>query len=272
MKRILFRVALGAVFLLLLGLGTLWIFIDPLVRSAIERGGTLAAGVPTSVESVDVGLVSPHFELAGLRIADPPGFGEHFLKLGRVRTTWAEGSLFSERIVIDELNIEDLELALVHSARGSNWKPILDSLERLGGGEAASKPESAGDGPGRSLHLRKLVIRGARASLTLSDMPLGLGGTGTRSLELPPIVIEDLKSDGSVAELTAVVLRSVLAAALQRTLQGGPGVFDERALSALRGDFSSLGKQLGQELDRLLSDPQSAEGLIEGVKSLFDRK
>src|SRR5690554_6816935 len=56
--------------------------IDNLLKAGIERGGTYATGVSTTVDDVDVQLRKGTLDLSGLVLANPPGFDTpHFLAL-----------------------------------------------------------------------------------------------------------------------------------------------------------------------------------------------
>ncbi|MEQ9616895.1 MAG: hypothetical protein RLN60_02550 [Phycisphaerales bacterium] len=57
--------------------------VDTLAKHGIERGGTYAMGVETTVDSVDIGIFSGTFEMNGFRVANPEGYARpSFLDLG----------------------------------------------------------------------------------------------------------------------------------------------------------------------------------------------
>src|SRR5262245_41296811 len=116
------------------GLGSL-LWIDSLTRSAIERGGTYALGVETRLEDASIGLVSGEFGLAGLTVANPPGFAQpHFFALRSAHLALPLGQLVEERITIPALELEGITLDLERGAEGTNFARILDHLARFESG------------------------------------------------------------------------------------------------------------------------------------------
>ena len=69
--KLLKRIALVVLVLLLLGVAGAFLFLDSIVRSAIEKGGTTAAGVPTTLDKADASIFSGQFGLEGFAIANP---------------------------------------------------------------------------------------------------------------------------------------------------------------------------------------------------------
>ena len=71
------------VVLLAAGLIAAFFYIDSIAKQAVERGGTYALGVNTTLRKADVEVFSGAVTLNGLRVANPEGFAaDHFLRLG----------------------------------------------------------------------------------------------------------------------------------------------------------------------------------------------
>ena len=63
---------LGLVLLVLIALGVvLWLTIDSIAKTGIERGGTYALGVPTTVDSVSLSLLGGEMRINGPRSPTP---------------------------------------------------------------------------------------------------------------------------------------------------------------------------------------------------------
>lgn len=269
MKKLVVRGLAVLVLLALLALGTVLIFIDPIVRATIEKGGTYATGVETTVESTDVGLTSPRFDLSGLSIANPPGFSPKFLELAQAHASWDSGSLFSDKLEIRSIVVDGLVLHLERTDQGTNWSPILAQLEQLSGKEKSAPAESGGKK--RSIQIDKLEIRGARAELDVQGLPVVSGKT---SVALPPIVLENFKSDGSAVEITAAVLRAVVGAVIEQSAKSGGGVFPKDVLSGLNKDVDAWRGKLDAELKGLgvESGVKAVDDLLKGAGDLFKKK
>lgn len=264
MKKLLIRLALGLLLLVLLALGTALVFLDPIVGAAIGKGASYATGVEAGVESVDVGLRDGSFELTGLRLANPPGFASpHFLKLGKARAQCDKGTVLSDRIEMQEFVLDGLDVALERNAQGSNWGRILDHVEKVSG-PAAEPPEEPASGPGRSLSIRRIEIRGVKVALTLADVPIG---AGTHALELPAIVIADFKSDGSTLEIVAKLTRAIVTGVLEQSVRSGGGVFPKDVLASLGDGLAGLEKQLGEEASKAIEKHlgEDAKKTLEGL-------
>jgi uncharacterized protein involved in outer membrane biogenesis len=113
---------LGLLLLLLLAAGA-FLFLDTIVRKAVETGGSAAAGVPVTLAKADASFFSGAFGLTDFTLANPPGFrSEPFLALKGARARWQNGTILSQHLVIDEFTLDGLELNLEQSAAGGNWK------------------------------------------------------------------------------------------------------------------------------------------------------
>ena len=227
------RIAIGLVLLLLvLGFGAV-LFVDSLAKQAIERGGSHALGVQTRLESASMGLFSGEFALAGLAVANPPGFAEpEFFSLRSTALELPLSTLLEDRITIPSLALEGITIDLERNASGTNYGVILDNLGRF---ESSEKKESGPEkeGGGKAFLLQRLVIRDVRAAVNL--VPAG-GELTKLSLSIPEIVVEDLGSEMSLAQICAMVVKTVIQAAIQ----AGGGVLPADLLADLRGRMDDL--------------------------------
>jgi hypothetical protein len=247
MKRLL-RVLLGLVLLLLVLGGAAILFVDTLAERAIERGGTYALGVDTGLQEANIGLFSGDFELAGLAVANPPGFeAREFLALRSGRLQLPLGNLLESRVVVPALELEGVTLDLERNANGTNYGVILDHLERFESGAepgGQEEPEPAGE---TVYQVERLVVRDVRASVQL----FATGGDLTKlDLAVPEVVIEDLGSDMTLAELCGVVVKVLLRAAMQ----AGEGVIPEELLADLRGRMAELETLAGERVQAGLDE------------------
>lgn len=277
MKKLLLRLVLIAVLLLLLAVGAAFVFLDPIVKTAIAKGTAYATGVPVMLDDADVRPTGGALEFGRLHVANPEGFTTpHFLVLGRAYAKWDNGTVFSDRLQMRELTVDGLDVNLEKGANGSNWKKILDHLEQLSAGKASSEPPPGEPPPAdasskRSLHIDRIELRNVKISLTLHDVPLV---AGTKTLELPPIVIENYQSDGSTLDLVAKLTRTVISAVLTQATTSGADWLPKDVLGDLRGGLDGLKKKLGEEAGKLLEnlDVKDLDKSLEGVKDIFKKK
>lgn len=243
------RLFLGLVLFVILAGGAVF-FIDSLVEQAVERGSTHALGVETRLDGASIGLLSGDFALTQLTVSNPPGFEQPlFFELRAAQLELPLSKLMEECITIPALVLEGITLDLERNSKGTNYGVILDNLARFESGEAPAPHEPGGGGGGdKTFLLQKLVIRDIRAVVNL----LPAGGDLTKlSLSVPEIVVEDLGSEMTLAEICVLVVKTVVQAAAS----AGGGVLPAELLQDLRGRMEGLeglarGK-LGTELGKL---------------------
>ncbi len=226
------RILLAVLALVVIGVVVALLFIDSIAARAIEKSGTYALGVPTEVDSADIGLFSGEYGLDGLRVANPPGFARpDFLTLGRARLEVSLASLASDRVTVPLIALEEISLDLERTKQGTNYGAILENLERFESGEA---PEPEGEAGPKTFLIERIVLRQVRADVDL----IPIGGEATRvALTIPEIVVEDLDSDGmTAAEICALVVKTLLQAAIE----AGGGILPEDLLRDLRGRLDEL--------------------------------
>lgn len=265
MKKLVRLLAVVVVLLVALGVGAV-LFVDALTRTAVERGGTHALGVPTTLDEASIGLFSGAFALHGLRVANPPGFAEpDFFSMRAAELELPLANLVQERIEIPVLELSGITLALERNAQGTNYGAILASLERLQGAPApgaGTDPGTEASG-GKVFRLGELVLRDIRATVQL----LPQAGDLTRvELAIPEVRVRGLASDLSLAELCALVVRTVVDAAIR---QGGD-TLPRELLEDLRGRVDGLEAAARAKLEDSAGALQQSleQKLQEGAKKL----
>jgi hypothetical protein len=205
--------------LLLLVLGIALVFyLDRIVGSAVERGGSHALGVRTDVGGVQLALLRGHVGLSDLEIANPEGFDGDFLKLGSIRVEIPPRALREETVVIPSVALEDLELTLAGSRAGTNYGRILRNLDSLGGGAAQPEPEQGAAG-GKKFVVKELVVRNVKATLAMDGFGSKLAST---SIEVPEIRLRNLgESSGGGLQLAELIGR-VTEAVVQNVVRKQP--------------------------------------------------
>src|SRR6185436_7155586 len=205
MKRLLRLVAILVLLVMLVAAGAL-LLVDSLAKQAIERGGTHALGVETRLEDASIGITSWEFGLGGLAIANPPGFTRpDFLTLRSARLELPLKRLLESRVTIPSLELEGIVLDLERNSQGTSYGVILDHLSRSssGGGGGGGSSENDSD---KVYIVKRLVVRDMRAVVSL--VPAG-GDLTKLDFAVPEVVVEDLGSDMTMAELCGVIVRVV---------------------------------------------------------------
>lgn len=233
MKWLVRIIGIVIVVLILLAVGV-YFYADSLVKQAVERGGTYATGVETTVDSVQLGLFTGEAGLEGLEIANPPGFErDYFLKLGEADLAVGLGSLMSDVARVPRLHLTGIDLNLERTGDKPNYQVILDNLERLSSGEKAPPPE----GEAQQWIIDDLQVRDVHVIATVEGLA---AETQTVEVTIPQIVLKDVKSD-SLAELQGQVLKQILSAVIQQAGTQLPGIMLTE-LTAGVGRIGDLGE------------------------------
>jgi hypothetical protein len=283
------------------------VYIDSIARSAVEQGGTYALGVDTTLESMDVGMLSGSVDLARLSVGNPQGFSTpHFLRLDDGRFAVSLGTLMDDKVVAPELVLSGVNMNLERKGGKANYSVIIDNLKRF---ESDEKPDAetptGAESPkeGKKFVIEKVAINDVRVQVDL----LPLGGELTRvPLRIERVELENVGSgsDGGImlAQLTALLTEAILSAVVEKGgdlipaeisgelakgLEGLEGLKDATVkvigqvtteLAEQVGDVTEqVTDQVGKVVDE--SGKKAAEGLEEagkkleeGLGGLLDRK
>jgi hypothetical protein len=201
------RIAGGLVLVLILIVVGLAVYLDEVIGDAIERGGSYALGVPTQVGRVVLRPLSGTLSISGLSIANPPGFdAENFIRLGEGFVSLDRETLGEPTLEIHSLHLDNVELALEKSGKGTNYDVILANMASPENGPEADAPEEVSDGP--ALIIRELLIENVLAHYDV------VGGLGSVDVTIPEIRLTDIGGKDepvSTAELTDIIVRALLA-------------------------------------------------------------
>ena len=202
--------AVAAVLLVLLVGAALWLLghleAGP-VKGRVHALSEEHLGVRADYDALSVSVLSG-LHLEGLRIPTPAPFAERaptLLSIGALDVRWELASAWSERIVVPEIVLRDLEVVLVSDASGASSVGAL--LERLKTEppppEEPAKPLSTAldlSALPRAISLGRLTVEGTSATLIQTE-----GGTERRRIEVGGVALgasADLEPSGGTAELS----------------------------------------------------------------------
>ena len=228
--------------------------IDRIAKEAIERGGTYAMQVDTTVETVDVNLTAGTATMNGLNIANPNGFDtDHFINLGDSSASVNIETINSDTIVMPEITLSGIDVILDKGGNPSNYNTILNSLKRFESKEEAT-PDSAQ--PGKKLVIDRLLLE--NINIRVANMP-GLSlAVGDVAVNIPEIELRDVGKEESMttSEVINLVVKTVLAAAVE----AGGGIIPGDVLGELGNGLAGL-ESLGDMGIKAISDLQLDDAL-----------
>lgn len=224
--------------LLIIGIVGLVFFVlgnvNEIAKEAIERGGTYAMQVDTTVSTVDVNLGAGTATMSGLNIANPNGFDtDHFLNLGDSSARVNLESVRTDTIVMPEITLSGIDVILDKGGSPSNYNTILNSLKRFESEEQTTPDEAQ---PGKKLVIDRLLLEDI--NIRVANMPGVSLAVGDVAVNIPEIELRDIGKEESMttAEVINLVVKTVLAAAVE----AGGGIIPGDVLSELGNGLAGL--------------------------------
>lgn len=246
--------------------------IDAIFKAGVEKGGTWAMGVQTTLASADVQLTQGSVSMSGLTVANPPGYkSDKFLGLGSGSIQVALPTLDKPVIEVPSLKLADIRINLEKSAGKANYKVILDNLSKLKG----SSQQPASPGSEKKFIINEVDIKNVVVHVDLLPLPGVSGVPGANALTQVDVPIDEikLKNVGTAGgglpagELAMVIVNAVLKVATEK----GAGLIPADVLGDLQTLLPQLGdlNSMGIEVQGKLND--AAAGLKKEAEKQIDK-
>jgi hypothetical protein len=257
------------------------LFLDEILELAFERGGTRALGVRTEVAAVDVGPLAGTLSFSELSVANPEGFpSEQFLRLKSAEMRVEPRTVLGSPVVVSRIAISGVQINLEGSGRKTNYGAVLESVQRLGGGESA---RARGSSEAREVLVREIRIEDVSARLAFAPLGRRLTTAEARIPEFKLVNVSSASRAGGVAAqiaalTTTVILQAVLAKGqglpgeLSSDLRRRIGTVDVVTLGA-SGLVEESGKEVLERVRRVPGAGEAVEGagkLLKGLGGLLE--
>jgi hypothetical protein len=191
--------------------GVVMVMGESLVAEGIEKTVPAITKTDVQVGDVSVGPISGTASLENLVIGNPAGFTEpHALRLGKIETKLDIESLFSDKIVIHDIDIVDPEIIFENSKAGQNLQQINENIQAYIGPDAT---DESGE-PVRFV-IENFRLRGAKIKIT------GLGVDElNQEIILPDLHLQGIgeKENGIVAADAAKQIFAAVMDAVKKEL------------------------------------------------------
>ena len=87
--------------------GVLLFGVDMIAKAGVEKGSTYAMGVDTTVDSLNLRLMSGGLTMDGMTVANPEGFtSHHFLRTGEFDLQLQPDTILGDPVVIDSFELD----------------------------------------------------------------------------------------------------------------------------------------------------------------------
>jgi hypothetical protein len=257
MKKLLVRLVLAVIVLVVLaGLGV-YFYLDTIAKAAVEKGGTYAMGVDTTVDKVSLHPFDGQLQMQGLKVANPKGFnGAHLMQTGTFELELVPSSLMDKTIVLKKFKLDGLDMYIDQKTPQSNISVIMDNLKKLGGGE---KPKDEKPSEGKDYRVDVLSIRNVVAHVKVFVGP-------ELTIKIPAIELKDVGGENGAGIPMPKLVARILLAVMSGVVEQGKGILPADLLNGLSGDVSGVAAQLGGQAQEMVKGVQSQIGnALKGV-------
>lgn len=222
------------------------------IQKALESEGSRMTESQVRVKDVSLSLMGGSIALSGVEVANPPGYGTpQAINLGKINVVVDRNSLFSDRIVIKEIRVDNPSITLEKIGKTTNLQALQDAIGR----NAPPADETA--------EPIKVLINDIYVNATTLNYKLSKAGS-QKSMSLPDVHLQNIGTGGEGVDVKAAINQVVA--------QMTPVVMAELVkLEGIGVVKDSLGK-VGN-LDNLLKDGGGdlLKGAGESGGKLFDK-
>lgn len=210
-----------------------------LARKGIEVFGTEAMGVPVSVGSVRVSLVTSSVTISDLVIGNPEGYtSPHALSLDKVSLKMNPRSLRKDLITIDAITVDAPRITYELGVGGTNIRTLQNRLRRH-----SDQSPAEGSSNSKKVVIRTLDITNAQAEAVIPNT--------SKTVTLPDIHLEHIGEEGqgvsfaaAATEVFAALTQALTKSDLQPFLVEGIGASLREAADGAKGLLEDVGSSL----------------------------
>ncbi|MEM9347368.1 MAG: hypothetical protein AAGB26_12200 [Planctomycetota bacterium] len=210
----LLRIGVVVVLLVVIAAVAAFILIDNIATAAVREGAAFATQTEVEVDGVDVSIFGASATISNLDIKNPDGVfretHDSFLKLGTGGAEVSAGSIMSDKVVIPNVELTDIELSLIGKDGKKNYEAILESLKRFQG-DGPPPEETEG---GKKFGITLTTVSRITVHYDFDEDPaLGaLPVEGTLEIAFDePLVFENLGEGGvPMSQITADLITDIL--------------------------------------------------------------
>ena len=249
-------IILSAVLVLIIVVGlSLSLFLNKAVKSGVETIGPKITKTSITVDAVDISIISGSGEIKGLVLGNPQGYKtDYAMKLGRVRIALDPQSIWSDRVIINEIVVDSPVITYETALTENNISKIMKNIESsTARGSSKRKAPAGGKREGKKMQINDLRINNGKINLSSKVMQ---GKAITLPLQDIHLTGIGAKSGGaSVPEVAEKVFRSVNGGIMTAVTQSGQK-FTEGVDSV---------KKTGEAVK------EEASGFMKGLKDVFKK-
>jgi len=228
----------------ILAVGGAVLFLDEIVKTAVNNVAPKVTKTQVSVDSVSLGLFSGDFTISGVDVANPKGFSDaSVFVLSKVAVDVQMSTLMKDVVVINKIEVDGAEFFYELKSGKSNVSVLMDNINSFLG-ESKKKSGKAAKADDEDASMKVFV---KEFTFTNGKVAVGAGLTkqgADITLDIPALTLKNIGSEDKGAAIAEVIAQ-------------GMSAFSASALSVVASDGAKA----------LL---KNGSGVINTLKSLFD--
>ncbi len=248
MKKWIFRIVAVVIVVMVIAAVFVFINLNSIVKKGVETVGPQLTKVDVRLGAAKLSPMNGNGELSKLFVGNPEGFKTpSAIEVENVKVAVKLGSVLSDTIEIDEVNIQAPVITFEGGLGGNNLSQILKNLE---GSPDDVKPtpegKPASEG-GKKFFVKDVVINGGMINVNITGLT-----EKTITIPLPPIHLQNIGSENSgvtAAQLCKQILKPMIASAMDAAV---------KAIAKSGTDLKNL-------------NSEDAKKTIDGLKGLFKK-
>jgi len=251
-----------AIIVLVVGISNL----GPIIKKTVNTYGPEITKTEVRLGDVGISILSGEAKLKDFLLGNPKGFkSPQAMSVGSVFVDVDEGSLASDTIVIDKIEVVRPEITYEKVRGTDNFKSILNNVTRTVSTDKASA-KGTEEGDGKKVLIRNFIVRDGKVNLAMSM----LGGKSV-SASLPDIHLKDIgKEKGGASpaeafkEIFAAFYENITSPAVTNSLNEG--------LKAMGKTIESAGDEAKKQLETVGEGAKKElGGVTDKMKGLFGK-
>ena len=223
------------------------LFLDEIVKTAINNIAPQVTKTRVSVDSVSLGLLSGDFMVSGVDVANPKGFSEaSVFVLNKVDVDVDMSTLMKDVVVVNKIVVDGAEFFYELKGGSSNVSALMDNVNSfLGESKKKGKADKAKTEVEDTAASKKVFVK--EFTFTNGKIAVGAGLTKKAAdvtLDIPTLTLKNIGSEDKGAAIADVIAQ-------------GMAAFSASAMAVIASDGAKA----------LL---KSGGGIVDTLKSLFD--
>lgn len=183
-------------------------FLGSIVKGGVNRFGPKITQTKVELSGANLSPLSGVGTLSGLYVGNPQGWSSpKAFYLGKIHVDLEPKSIFGDRVVINEIVIDEPDFVYETKLVANNISDLLKNIENSVGKKDRDAEPKSKTGEPKKFEVKRFVLQNGKVTVTVS-------GAGTITIPLPTVTLTDLgtKEGGLTAnQLAVAVMRSVTA-------------------------------------------------------------